>query len=277
MGKESPFSQESPIKSQAIEDIVEIEESTAEDYAACNGIHSEDSSPYKTLLNEEELTDLQKTAFIHNIVEEILSNSEKLLQDLQEQETPNPFPSINQELPEEVSQESNENDFSEAKHVDTKTSGSPASNSPIRKAESIELDLPTSPERDVLDSDVSDRYLTPTELNAEPLDKRSDRPNVNSGEDEDVDGVVSKCEELSLEDAQESCNTEPEDCADDHRVPVDDVSVCEESCAIVDEGKFLLFHQHFFKIKAQCSVARTYKKCFLPNSFLFLCLFSVGP
>lgn len=141
IGKESPPSQDSPIKSQI------VEEPTRES-PVCNGIHGSGSSldsPEKTL------EDLQKTAIVEEIVQEILSKSEELLEkDVEEAER-------DEEIVEKKAEDASEQaDLSSQKSIDL-----------------VDAELPVSPEREVPDSDLSERYLTPTEL-ADSAEKREE-------------------------------------------------------------------------------------------------------
>uniref|UniRef100_A0A1Y1K827 BEACH-type PH domain-containing protein n=1 Tax=Photinus pyralis TaxID=7054 RepID=A0A1Y1K827_PHOPY len=165
IGKESPFSQDSPLKSQIVEDVTELGE-VIEDSPICNGIHSGSSpsldSPYKDVLDNN-LTESLKTEFIENIVEEIISKSEKLLLESSTVEI------VDNKCEEEAadvnikSESDIDNEIIEVVANEEKSEVvSPIEGSPQKTVEG--LDSSTSPEREILDSDVSDRYLTPTEL-----------------------------------------------------------------------------------------------------------------
>ncbi|KAK4887581.1 hypothetical protein RN001_003852 [Aquatica leii] len=194
IGKESPFSQDSPLKSQIIEDVTEMGE-IIEDSPICNGIHSESSpsldSPFKVLN-----TDSFKTELIEDIVEEIISKSEKLLlQDLNE------IKSDGDGL--KTVGDDKELEISCKEEIDNTVGG--VQGSPQKIVEIIDNDMPTSPEREILDSDVSDRYLTPTELS-----EATERKDENSGvgdEDKDQEPVEVETEaETFVECAQETKN-----------------------------------------------------------------------
>ncbi|KAF5296936.1 hypothetical protein FQR65_LT10087 [Abscondita terminalis] len=174
IGKESPFSQDSPLKSQIIEDVTEMGE-IIEDSPICNGIHSESSpsldSPFKGVLNTEVVDDY-KTEVIEDIVEEIISKSEKLLL---------------KEVDEVKNEEENVEESVESNQQES--------------IETVENDIPTSPEREILDSDVSDRYMTPTEL-SEATERKDDSQGVADDEKESSEPESSV--ETFVECAQEN-------------------------------------------------------------------------
>ncbi|RZC37735.1 neurobeachin, partial [Asbolus verrucosus] len=148
IGKESPFSQDSPIKSQIAEDTPESIEVT-EGSPICNGIHNESSPSFgsPTKISEE----ATKAEIIEEIVQEILSNSEKLLEEhVEELNTGTASPVVQDE---EIVQAVNEVVNSVDKLVE---------NDEICQKSKPD-DLTTSPEKEVQDSDLSERYLTPTE------------------------------------------------------------------------------------------------------------------
>ncbi|KAF2882214.1 hypothetical protein ILUMI_23956 [Ignelater luminosus] len=222
IGKESPFSQDSPLKSQIIEDVAELEEIT-NDSPVCNGIHSGSSpsldSPYKNVLNSD-LIDRQKTEIVDDIVEEIITKTEKLLLqnvvDKTDEEHVEIVSTVVQgeeivravinEVIDNVSQTDNKSESLEIAVETEKGSfrtvevASPADSSPVKTTESVDTDLPTSPEREILDSDVSDRYLTPTEL-SEAAEKKDDEPTVP--EDDEKENIVQEDKELSTESFEE--------------------------------------------------------------------------
>lgn len=182
IGKESPFSQDSPIKSQIVEDMTS-------DSPICNGIHTE-SSP--SLGSPEKVKeDTKKVEIIEEIVQEILSKSEKLLeehsdtqngtQDVIEiiNEIVNGIPDVEQQL----------------KCVTLNDSLEEISPRPEESFAEISSDIPTSPEREILDSDMSERYLTPTE---EIMEKRAG--------DSDTDEMRNKLNVAALDVNSESVN-----------------------------------------------------------------------
>ncbi|KAJ8949535.1 hypothetical protein NQ318_005097, partial [Aromia moschata] len=75
ISKESPFSQDSPGKSQMVEDNIDA----VTDSPICNGLHVESSPSFGS--PEKVNEDIQKTEIIEEIVQEILSKSEKLLEE----------------------------------------------------------------------------------------------------------------------------------------------------------------------------------------------------
>jgi hypothetical protein len=180
IGKESPFSQDSPIKSQVAEDTPESVEVT-EGSPVCNGIHNESSpsfgSPSKA--NEE----ATKVEIIEEIVQEILSKSEKLLEERIVGGTVSPVvqdEEIVQAVNEVVCGADKTGEGEEACHKDVS-------------------DVTTSPEKEVQDSDLSERYLTPTE-ETEKVCEESD----NNKENPDNSDVTNSKEpdNLSVSDKQ---------------------------------------------------------------------------
>lgn len=229
IGKESPFSQDSPLKSQITEDVIELEE-IAQDSPVCNGIHSESSpsldSPYKNVLND--LNDKQKTELIEDIVEEILTKSEKLLlRATQEEEDEDNIKTTSpvvedEELLQAATEIVNSINGGESKTnlttsaSETQTSSlktldltSPLDSNSQNTAESTDNDMPTSPEKEVPDSDVSDRYLTPTEL-SEATERKDDEHVVPEDEkpalQDDKENLGETFEECIQEKSQELCS-----------------------------------------------------------------------
>lgn len=144
IGKESPLSQESPIKSQEI----------PEESPVCNGIHHESGSSLGS--PEKNLDDLQKTAIVEEIVQEILSKSEKLLEENLLQR--------NQEIIVASTQEE------EAVEIDKKTDEL----SSQKSIDLLDAEISTSPEKEIPDSDLSERYLTPTTELADTVEKQEE-------------------------------------------------------------------------------------------------------
>lgn len=219
IGKESPFSQDSPLKSQIVEeDTLE----TLPESPICNGIHTESSpslgSPSKneisTMLDED-----KKNEIISEIVQEILTKSEKLLEENindVEQEMGSISPVVIHD--EEIVQAVNEvvsvvtdvkNEIVEKQLSDSKPSS--LENSPKRKVSIVEFsctesegtlpnsidfvdaEIPTSPEKEIPDSDISERYLTPTEMTE-----------INERKDDDLNIInIEKEEIISNEDIEE--------------------------------------------------------------------------
>ncbi|KAJ8969275.1 hypothetical protein NQ317_000994 [Molorchus minor] len=160
ISKESPFSQDSPVKSHIVEDSVDI----VTDSPVCNGVHLESSpsfgSPAK--INEE----MQKTEIIEEIVQEILSKTISPV--VQDQEIAQAIKEVVNNVPE----------VEKFKVVQSEISESPLQEVP-------------SPEREVPDSDISERYLTPTEeiIERKEVDpenavitERSDKVEIKSNE-----------------------------------------------------------------------------------------------
>lgn len=190
IGKESPLSQDSPIKSQIVEETRELTE-IAHESPVCNGIHHESGSSLSS--PEKHLDDLQKTAIVEEIVQEILSKSEKLLErNLQETEQEIVGTSAVVQYG-EIVQAVNE----VVNNVETKTEETineeavPTSEqTDLSSQKSIDLldaEVSTSPEKEIQDSDLSERYLTPTTELADATEKQE--------------------EEQTFEKKEESCST----------------------------------------------------------------------
>lgn len=141
IGKESPLSQDSPIKSQIVEEEVT---------PICNGVNHESGSSLGS--PEKTAEDLQKTAIVEEIVQEILSKSEKLLEESEEQ--------VNQEYV--VVQDEPVPDLSSQKSIDL-----------------LDAEISTSPEKEIQDSDLSERYLTPTTELADTVEKHEEEQQIN--------------------------------------------------------------------------------------------------
>lgn len=73
ISKESPYSQDSPMKSHLIEDTIDVNL----DSPLCNGIHMESSPSFGSPVKMSD----HKSEIIEEIVQEILSKSEKLLEE----------------------------------------------------------------------------------------------------------------------------------------------------------------------------------------------------
>ncbi|KYB27871.1 Neurobeachin-like Protein [Tribolium castaneum] len=164
IGKESPFSQDSPIKSQVAEDTPESE--ATEGSPVCNGIHNESSPSFgsPTRISEE----AAKNEIIEEIVQEILSNSEKLLE---ERDVGSLSPVVQDE---EIIQAVNE-------------------------VVEVTKDIPTSPEKEVQDSE-SERYLTPTE-ETEKVCEETDNKAKSDNENSKLDSVSDKPTDNKISEA----------------------------------------------------------------------------
>ncbi|XP_044749150.1 neurobeachin isoform X2 [Coccinella septempunctata] len=175
VGKDSPYSMDSPLKSQ-------IAESTPEpceyQMVVCNGLHTESSSSFGSPAKNPE--EVESTEIISEIVEEILQKSEKLLEkceeDLRNDEVPSPIVVVDQEIVQAVNEivsnvleavreeeeEANlETTLTQDQEDEEKNDKSIVSQQSIQSIE--DTGSPTSPERDILDSDLSERYQTPTD------------------------------------------------------------------------------------------------------------------
>lgn len=205
MGKESPFSQDSPLKSQIIEDTT--------DSPICNGIHTESSSSFGSPSKPELIDEEVKTDFISDIVQEIIVKSEKLLEensnssDAQNVET-SPSPVLQDE---EIIQAVNEvvSTVSENKEdlpTDSKISSEESSPkheinveesiSSLKSADIADTDTtPTSPEKE---SDLSERYLTPTDMSE--ADKKEDDIEYKSDKPEEI--IQSELTETKIEEIE---------------------------------------------------------------------------
>lgn len=168
VGKESPFSQDSPLKSQAAEGTSESAEIVHE-AGMCNGVHSESSPSFGSPAKDVE--DLQKAAIVEEIVQEILTKSEQLLANNEEE--------ADLAL---ASPDVQEDEIVEAMREVTNTVEEPSKNlsenghlSPRKSVDIADPEVPVSPEREVQDSDLSERYLTPTEM-TENIDRNEEEP-----------------------------------------------------------------------------------------------------
>nr|XP_022900222.1 neurobeachin isoform X1 [Onthophagus taurus] len=196
IGKESPFSQDSPLKSQITESPV------------CNGIHTESSSSFGGSPTKNDLIDEEsKEELINGIVQDIITKSEKLLEEneLEMNDTPSPINRIEDEIKKENNEEISEDEskseitnvikddvnndeikdemkddskddskeddevFSTKEDLDSKVSSTYSSpkhdsNIELPQPSSDIADTDTSPTSPEKESDLSERYLTPTEL-----------------------------------------------------------------------------------------------------------------
>ncbi|XP_045479576.1 neurobeachin isoform X4 [Harmonia axyridis] len=173
VGKDSPYSMDSPLKSQ-------IAESTPEpceyQMVVCNGLHTGSSSSFGSPAKNAE--EMESTEIITEIVEEIIRKSEKLLEDCDEDlENSKVPPSIlsKEEIHQAVNEivesivdsvkedeEANmESTLTQDQEDEERNDKSIVSQQSIQSIE--DTGSPTSPERDILDSDLSERYQTPTD------------------------------------------------------------------------------------------------------------------
>ncbi|KAK9869980.1 hypothetical protein WA026_006077 [Henosepilachna vigintioctopunctata] len=176
VGKESPYSMDSPMKSQIAESTPEPCEYQMVSSPLCNGIHTESSSSFgsPTKINE----DVESTEIITEIVEEIINKSEKLLNeyemDLRNEEIHSPVVVEDQEIVQaineivgsviEVERENVERTLDSEVLQDQEDEEKNNSIISQQSIQSIEdTGSLTSPEKEVLDSDLSERYQTPTE------------------------------------------------------------------------------------------------------------------
>ncbi|XP_057661633.1 neurobeachin isoform X4 [Diorhabda carinulata] len=161
ISKESPYSQDSPVK---------VDDVGSGDSPICNGLHTESSpsfgSPVK-ISNE-------KSEVIEEILQEILSKSEKLLEAhsevcsdsnlrsnspvLQDQEIAQAIKEVVNNIPEVDRDKINV----EEKVEECKTTIEAINNEQDRSLPSFKNES-SNPEREIPDSDLSERYLTPTD------------------------------------------------------------------------------------------------------------------
>lgn len=241
IGKESPYSQDSPLKSQIVEeDTLE----TLPESPMCNGIHTESSpslgSPSKNEINDV-IDEDKKNEIISEIVQEILTKSEKLLEDnlndvQEDMGTISPVVICDEEIAQAVNEVVSvasdvKSEIIDSQAVDSKPSST--ENSPKRKvsivefssmenestsataADYVDAEMPTSPEREVPDSDLSERYLTPTEMTEE---RKDDDSNVLNEEKE----IIITLKDEENETADDSNATEASDVVEE---------VCENTCS----------------------------------------------
>ncbi|XP_076273573.1 A kinase anchor protein rugose isoform X3 [Rhynchophorus ferrugineus] len=190
IGKESPFSQDSPLKSQ-------IEEDHSVGSPICNGVHTGSSTSFGS---PAKIEDQQKTEIIEEIVQEILSKSEKLLEKQSEiirtdVETNEMIEARDDKEIMEIVEKSAGDGSNMESNIETELNAKNAEKSLIK-----EDVIPVSPvksvgnEKEVIDSE-SERYLTPTEEIVEKKDADSEtkESSEKSAEDtktidEDVEG-----------------------------------------------------------------------------------------
>ncbi|KRT85872.1 hypothetical protein AMK59_2035, partial [Oryctes borbonicus] len=218
IGKESPYSQDSPLKSQIIEDNT--------DSPICNGIHTESSSSFGSPSKPELIDEEVKTDFISDIVQEIIIKSEKLLEenstvDVRVVETSS-SPVLQDE---EIIQAVNEvvSTVSEGKEDPVESKLSSEESSPKHEVNvegSIDLSsqkstdivdtdtTPTSPEKE---SDLSERYLTPTEMSE--ADKRDD--DVEDKQEKGEDIITSELNESKPDNSEKEQETNNKLCSSD--------------------------------------------------------------
>lgn len=146
ISKESPYSQDSPAKSQIVEDNTDI----ATDSPVCNGLHIDSSPSFGSPAKISE--EMQKSEIIEEIVQEILSKSEKLLEEHVEicsdlnSRTISPVVQ-DQEIAQAVKEVvNNVPDVDKSKEIKAEEPSSPH-------------EVP-SPEKEVPDSDLSERYVS---------------------------------------------------------------------------------------------------------------------
>lgn len=160
VGKDSPFSQDSPLKSQITE--------TPRDSPICNGIHGSSPSLSSSPAN---MDDINKTAIIEEIVEEILTKSEKMLEKkLAPVETNLISPVVqDEEIVQAVIEVVSTVVETDKQPEDIELVLKEGPHISPQKSEDSEI---PSPEKEVPDSDISERYLTPTEMveNVEKVD-----------------------------------------------------------------------------------------------------------
>ncbi|CAH1955198.1 unnamed protein product [Acanthoscelides obtectus] len=199
VSKGSPYSQDSPMKSHIIEDNLDA----IPDSPVCNGLHSESSPSFGSPVKSD--SDMLKVEIVEEIVQEILAKSEKLLEERVEMRTeadPRTVSPVvqDQEIAQAVKEVVNIVPDLDAKNKvieeETQTTqvkfkdeeeviGEPMTEEDVEVGKSVSeqpssvKDIP-SPEKEVPDSDISERYLTPTEeivekKGAESADSKCDK------------------------------------------------------------------------------------------------------
>lgn len=237
IGKDSPFSQDSPMKSQIAEETPESTE-IIQDSPICNGILHTESSP--SLGSPEKNAEDLKTAIVEEIVQEILTKSEKLLEKNLEQvksELVITSTVIVDEIVQAATEAVNNVEEVEKKQEETKSISSnlpSEQNTPKHEASFteetqssppkslVDSETPASPEKEIPDSDLSERYLTPTEM-AENTEKVEDEdlgaievekdnnpdtskdPNSKDSRESPSDPVANQ-EQITLEENSDSKN-----------------------------------------------------------------------
>lgn len=189
IGKESPFSQDSPLKSQ-------IDEDRSVSSPICNGIHTGSSTSFGSPARVDFTEDQQKSQIIEEIVQEILSKSEKLLE-IQDEELASLNTEGNFELREDKVQiiEKSNDDGNRENAQEALLNAKNAKVSTINE-EIINADVPLSPvksignEKELIDSE-SERYLTPTEEMADKKDIE-----IENKENKQIDSKEDKVDEV---------------------------------------------------------------------------------
>ncbi|XP_074039370.1 A kinase anchor protein rugose isoform X1 [Leptinotarsa decemlineata] len=223
ISKESPYSQDSPLKSQTAEDNMDV---TA-DSPVCNGMHTESSPSFGSPLK----VNSDRAEVIEEIMQEILSKSEKLLEDrvnicssdsrtispvVQDQEIAQAVKEVVNNVP-EVDRGKTPVELV-ADGVVEESPEVPAHESRVTSAD-IELSSPdtdvsspmktvSSPEREVPDSDLSERYLTPTE---EIMERRDDDIESLAKTDVCDKEHIRTIQSAAKEKGDEKTNSEPAD------------------------------------------------------------------
>lgn len=177
IGKESPLSQDSPLQSQIVEEASESTE-VLQEKPVCNGIHLESGSSLGS--PEKNMDDTQKTAIVEEIVQEILSKSEKLLEKNLQETDQEVIVTSAVVKDEEIAQVANEvvssleKNTDELKSEETLPTSEQADLSSQKSIDLLDAEISTSPEKEIQDSDLSERYLTPTTELAEAAEKQEE-------------------------------------------------------------------------------------------------------
>lgn len=165
--------------SEGISTASDKESPVKEPEVVCNGC----SSP----------EDLQKAAIVEEIVQEILTKSEKLLERKSEEANEVLSPVVqDEEIVQAVNQVVNNVVDSEAPDLTELSSQ--------KSIDLLDAEIPTSPEKEVPDSDLSERYLTPTEL-ADSTEKQEEEQEKPQNQTEDN---VNTSERLNPSDASDA-------------------------------------------------------------------------
>lgn len=189
----------------------------------CNGLHTETSSSPSiddNVLNSNvDLNEMQKTEIVEEIVKEILLKSEKMLEEqdriaaeagtvspvIQDEEIVLAVNEVVNNVNEadkeqtEVVQETVENEeplTDSPKHLEISVVELPKeeSETPPKSMELLVVETQRSPEREVIDSDLSEAYLTPTEI-TEAVEKKEDEESAATENSEETAEVLGEKQE----------------------------------------------------------------------------------
>ncbi|XP_018329920.1 neurobeachin isoform X3 [Agrilus planipennis] len=239
IGKESPYSQDSPLKSQIIEDVEEPVDPLS---PVCNGINSRSSTSLESPHKDPDKD--PKTEIVEHIVQEIISRSEELLEKhieevaldlqhsrsspvIQDQEIVEAIKEVvctisgTEKRPEEIEEKEDPSAVLVEK--------SPSESSP----RTVSLEIP-SPEKEVPDSDASERYLTPTELNERKEDDNPQEVETENEVSKPLETVLGETDNHSENCAPDNKSKEDNNVETQNQIDVQTVPINEKSAVLVE-------------------------------------------